>query len=130
MVARPRWQKDRLQPRILVVEDDADTANVVSAAVAEGSSQVDIARSGEEALQRWTKERHDLLILDLKLPGEMDGIDVFQMIRKISGARPRAMIISGANEASDSARALRLPIVLKPFALEDLRATMRRALEM
>ena len=120
--------RDVPRPRILIVEDDPDTAHAVGSALAEDGASFDVTGSGEEALRMWTASRHDLLILDLGLAGQMDGIDVFQAVRKVHGRPPRAVILSGSDAATASARALDVPVVLKPFRVDRLRREVRRAL--
>jgi DNA-binding response OmpR family regulator len=116
------------RPRILVVEDDARLAETVSELLAD-EWDVEVAHSADQALTRWEQRGSDLLVLDLQLSGEMDGIDIYQEIRRRSGLRPRAIVLSGVTEAEATARALGLSFVKKPFQLDDLIGTVRRALQ-
>ena len=116
------------QIRVLVVEDDPLTANLIRAALTSASCRIELTHDGETAVALWRATRHHLLILDLRLLGEMDGIDVYQEVRRIAGAPPRAIVISAATEAPALARALGLPIIVKPFAVKDLRAVVATAL--
>lgn len=123
-------RQDPKAPRqhILVVEDDARLAETVSEILAD-EWDVEVAHSADQALHRWEQRRSDLLVLDLQLTGEMDGIDIYQEIRRRSGLRPRAIVLSGVNEAETTARALGLSFIKKPFQLDDLIGTVRRALQ-
>jgi len=67
-------------------------------------------------------------VIDLRLPGGTDGIDVYQQARRELGRRPQAIFVSAADEAPSAARALNVPLIAKPFAINDLLSTFRRLL--
>ena len=112
--------------RILLVEDDALVAKFVRVALT--SYEVDVTHSGETAVELCRAKGYDLLILDLMLSGLMDGIDVFQEVRRLKGTPPRAILVSAATEAPALARGLGLPIIIKPFNAAELREAVARAL--
>lgn len=67
--------------RILIIEDELETANTVKEALALDDISADIALNGEEGLQKFEKENYDLILLDLKMPG-LSGEEVLSAIRK------------------------------------------------
>ena len=69
---------------ILVVDDDADSREIATKALAVTGATVTQAASGLEALEHWRRQRFDVLICDLAMPG-MDGYEVLGNIR---GASP------------------------------------------
>ena len=71
--------------RILVVDDDADSREIASKALAGTGASVTEAGSGVEALQEWERQRFDVLICDLAMPG-MDGYEVLRTIRRAVSA--------------------------------------------
>ena len=118
--------------RIMVVEDEADVANLVKHAVERGGdATVEIVGSGIAALQAVAKSPPDLLILDLNLPG-LDGTEVCRMLR----ARPASsqlpiIILTARTDEPDRVLGLDLgadDYVTKPFSPRELAARVRAVL--
>lgn len=118
-----------LSKRVLVVEDDRDIASIVATAARDEGWLVSVAASGAQALVDWRERGADLLVLDLQLPGGKSGADVFETVRSELGVAPAAIVLSAATEAVAISKALGLPLVAKPFELDQLISVMRRALE-
>lgn len=122
------------RPRILIVEDDADIAELLSIACAKEGWDSLIADSGERALQLALDEDLAACVLDLMLPG-MDGLAVLRALRKTSeGSRLPVIIASARGEDSDVVTGLELgadDYIAKPFSPKvlaaRLRAVMRRS---
>src|SRR5262245_6998840 len=68
--------------RVLVVEDDADTRELISLALSQAGFEVDQAEDGFAALAKVSHYRPDAVVTDLRMPG-MHGIDLTQRIRRI-----------------------------------------------
>ena len=65
-----------MESRILVVDDEKEIRGFLSKALSRmGGFQVDLAESGEEAIQKMEKEPFDLVLTDLKMP-KMDGLQL------------------------------------------------------
>ena len=67
--------------RILIIEDEFETANAVKEALALDDISADIALDGKKGLEMFEAENYDLVLLDLKMPG-LAGEDVLSEIRK------------------------------------------------
>src|SRR5207253_11067212 len=67
--------------RVLVVEDDANLAEVVARYLAREGHDVEIVTDGCTGLERALTTLPDLVVLDLMLPG-LDGIDLFRRLRR------------------------------------------------
>jgi DNA-binding response OmpR family regulator len=67
---RPRREEDDMerQPKILVVDDDADFVNLLKTVLATKQYEVITAYSGEEGMQKASEEKPDLIILDVIMP--------------------------------------------------------------
>jgi DNA-binding response OmpR family regulator len=116
---------------ILVVDDEARIAKLVRDYLERAGFGVLTARDGGMALTLARRERPDLIILDLMLPG-VDGLDVCRRLRQESGV-PIIMLTARVEEA-DRVVGLELgadDYVTKPFSPRELvarvRATLRRA---
>ena len=75
-----------MNERILIVEDERIVALEISARLKElGYSIIGIVSSGEKAIEKIHNEKPDLVLLDIMLEGEMDGIDTGKIIRDTFG---------------------------------------------
>jgi CheY-like chemotaxis protein len=78
--------------KILIVDDDAVVANIYQNKLQSERFKVEVASSGEEALQSLAKEPVDLVILDFSLP-EMNGPEILKTIRSQFGAKALPIIV-------------------------------------
>ncbi len=114
--------------RILAVDDEAAILRTLSANLTARGYDVDLAATGEAALELAARHQPDAVILDLGLPG-MTGLDV---IRGLRGWSTTPIIILSAREAqADKVAALDAgadDYVTKPFGMDELLARLRAAL--
>jgi two-component system alkaline phosphatase synthesis response regulator PhoP len=117
--------------KILVVEDDEDILELIDYNLTREGYKVLKAVSGEEALITEKREKPDLVILDLMLPG-MDGLEVCRHIRSGSrGGNVPIIIVTAKGEESDVVTGLELgadDYVVKPFSPRVLVARIRNVL--
>lgn len=116
--------------RILIVEDESIVASDLKIQL-EGLGYVvtGIAASGEEAVQKALDTHPDLVVLDIRLKGEVDGIDAAARIRKEIDV-PHVFITAYADEVTlDRAKATQPSgCIIKPFNERTLRANIEMAL--
>jgi len=109
--------------RILIVEDDADIANLVKLYLEKAGHVVDVIDSGDAALARLRSEPPDLVILDVMLPG-IDGLSICRAVRGRSETKAIPIIIVSARaEESDRIHGLELgadDYIVKPFSPKEL----------
>ena len=77
--------------RLLVVEDDAKLARVLARGLRQEGYHVDLARTGDDALEQATGSDYDALVLDVMLPG-LDGFTVCRSLRKRDRRMPVLML--------------------------------------
>ncbi|MCB1723897.1 MAG: response regulator transcription factor [Gammaproteobacteria bacterium] len=111
---------------VLVVEDEHDTAQLLSRHLASFCDEVAVADNGHEGLRLAAERRWGLIILDIGLPG-LNGLEVCRRIRAGECHTP-VLMLSARN--SDFDRVLGLDIgaddyVAKPFCLQELLARVR-----
>jgi two-component system KDP operon response regulator KdpE len=114
--------------RVLAVDDEAPILRALDVNLRARGYEVDLAKTGEVALELAAKHAPDVVILDLGLPG-ISGIDV---IRGLRGWTQVPIIILSAREAqADKVAALDAgadDYVTKPFGMDELLARLRAAL--
>lgn len=66
--------------KILIVEDEPDIMEVVRIALARNPYQIELASTGEEALEKTAKNTPDLVLLDIMLPG-ISGLEVCRQLK-------------------------------------------------
>jgi two-component system response regulator VicR len=113
---------------ILVVDDEPAILDVLTYNLEKAHYRVVVARDGGEALNQARRERPDLIILDLMLPG-MDGLEVCREIRR-EGDLPIIML-TARDEEIDRVVGLELgadDYVVKPFSMRELMARVKTVL--
>ncbi len=113
--------------KILVVEDDKDTAAYLSRGLAEEGHSVDHVADGREGLFRATDQAFDLIILDRMLPG-MDGIALLRAIRAAGLSTP-VLVLSALASVGDRIEGLDAgsdDYLTKPFSFAELLARGQR----
>ena len=109
--------------RILVVEDEPETAGQIVESLATSGYQVDLAVNGNDALSRGRSTAYAVMAIDRLLP-DVDGILVIRQLRA-DGIFTPALIISALGEIDDRVRGLRAggdDYLVKPFAFAELLA--------
>ena len=113
---------------VLVVEDEPGIADFIRRGLSYKGYSVQVAHSGEEALELAQERLPDLVILDLMLPG-MDGVEVCRRLRA-ADAVPIVML-TARDAVTDKVAGLEAgadDYITKPFAFEELLARVRAAL--
>jgi len=117
--------------RVLVVEDDARIRKTLEVNLRARGYDVDVAETGEDALQLAARHHPDAVILDLGLP-TLDGMDVVRGLRGWTSVPIVVLSARGSEPAKVEALDLGADdYVTKPFGMDELlarlRAAMRRA---
>ena len=111
--------------RILVVEDDLETAGQLMEQLTTSGYEVDLANSGNEALNHGATHDYAVITIDRMLP-DIDGIAVMRQLRDVGVAAP-FLIISALGEVDDKVRGLRAggdDYLVKPFSYLELLARL------
>jgi two-component system OmpR family response regulator len=109
--------------RILIIEDDPETAEQLVDSLATSGYQVDLAVDGDEGLSRGLSGEYAVMTIDRMLPGT-DGVTVIRRLRE-GGIVTPTLIISALGEVDDRVRGLRAggdDYLVKPIAFAELLA--------
>ena len=118
-------------PNILVVDDEGDFLETLMNRLKKRNIGTIGCASGEEAVRLAKQHQFDVVILDIKMPGGMDGIETLREIKRI---RPEAAVILLTGHASletsvEGMKQGAYDYLLKPIRLEDLLEKLVQALE-
>ena len=109
--------------RILVIEDDRETAEQIVEFLAASGYDVDLAADGDDGLNRARSAEYAVMTIDRMLPG-VDGIAVIRRLREEGIVTP-ALIVSALGEIDERVRGLSAggdDYLVKPFAFAELLA--------
>jgi CheY-like chemotaxis protein len=127
------FKKQKL-PAILVVDDNADNADIIRSYLETRGFPITVASSGEEALAVFETVKPALVLLDVMMPGR-DGWEVCRVMKQHPelGKTVRIIMVTALGELDDKREALQTgadDYVTKPFDLPTLAATVQRNLAM
>lgn len=118
--------------RVLIIEDDRETAQFLQKSLKESGHAADLAADGETGLSMAQTGTYDILIVDRMLP-RLDGLSVVKELRK-GGARTPVLILSALGDVDDRVKGLRAggdDYLTKPYAYSEflarIEALARRA---
>lgn len=109
-----------MEARILVVEDEADLRQAMSEALSDAGFEVTATRTGDEAAILFAdRDRFDLLLTDVHMPGVFNGLDLAELAREVHPGLPLIFVSAVADERVETnwqmqvlgipAQAVRLP---------------------
>jgi two-component system KDP operon response regulator KdpE len=118
-----------LSGRVLVVDDEVEMQRALRTGLGYHDFDVRAVGNGEDAIREATAWRPDVILLDLGLPGALDGFAVLQALRPAT--RSAVIVVSVMPGERDKVRALDLgadDYLVKPFGTEELVARIRAVL--
>ena len=118
------------QEKILVIDDEKATLEMFRLFLDVYGFEILTAESGEEGLEVFERERPDIVLTDIKMPG-MDGIEVLQEIKRRSPAT-EVIVITGHGDMDLAIQALNLDaadFINKPIQRQSLEQGLARAKE-
>lgn len=111
--------------RILVIEDDLETAQYIKKGLEEAGHVIDHAGEGKEGLLLATTEDYDVLVIDRMLP-QVDGLTIVKTMRA-SDINSPVLLLSALGEVDDRVQGLKSggdDYLVKPFAFSELLARL------
>lgn len=121
-------------PRILIVDDEPGIRQSLQGVLADEGFEAETAESGEECLDRLSRDLFDLVLLDVWLdPSGIDGLETLDRIQKIPDPdRPVVVMISGHGNIETAVRATKLgayDFIEKPPSIDRVLLLAKRAIE-
>ncbi len=116
--------------RILVIDDNSAVVDILATHLRGEGYGVSGAPTGDEGLKDFILARPDLVLLDIALPGEMNGIELLKRIRSIDPAS-KVIMVTGNTDPASAREALELgatAYIDKPFDFAYLKRVVALAL--
>lgn len=121
-----RWQELEITVRILIVEDEPKTGEYLRQGLSEAGFVVDLATNGPDGIHLANHGAHDLVILDVMLPG-LNGWQVLSTLRQ-QGLEMPVLFLTARDQVEDRVKGLELgadDYLIKPFSFAELLARVR-----
>lgn len=110
--------------KILIVDDEEKVRKLVEVTLSVGDVEIFHAATGEEALKRVQEVRPDVILLDVMMPGPLDGYDVCRLIKQDPATKGIYIImLTARGQQADKERGLALgadDYFVKPFSPMEL----------
>jgi DNA-binding response OmpR family regulator len=126
--------RERPMEKLLIIDDDKDLGELLSEYLGTEGFEIDIAYSGDVGIERALIESYALVILDVMLPGGLNGFQVLQHIR--AGSETPILMLTAKGEDIDRIIGLEMgadDYLAKPFnpreLLARIRAILRRSVQ-
>ena len=121
---------EQTSARLLIVDDDPVALDLLREVLSKEGYEVVSALSAEEAISQGIENIFDVIITDVRM-GEKDGMDVLRSFKKTSPETAVIMITAfgSIDTAIEAIREGAFDYISKPFKLEEIKITVRRALE-
>jgi CheY-like chemotaxis protein len=114
--------------RLLLVDDEADLLRVSCVALQALGYEVTAESSPARALERLKAERYDMLLVDVIMPGDLNGVALADAARELHPELP-VLLVSGYADSLISGIQGRYRLLDKPFGQEQLARTVREMLD-
>ena len=119
----------REKAKILVVEDNPATRELLREFLSQEGYTVRVARDGKEALLRVRKDNFDLVLTDVKMP-RMDGVQLLKELQKII-PHTKVVIVTATADSEIAVKVMKLgayDYITKPFCLDSILQKVEKAL--
>jgi DNA-binding NtrC family response regulator len=117
--------------RVLVVDDEVDFLETLVNRLKKRKFEAEGVTSGEAALELLKGKPFDVVVLDMKMPGGLDGIETFRELRKIQ-PHAEVILLTGHASVETGIEGMKLgafDYLLKPVKFEELLAKLAAAIE-
>ena len=117
------------RPTLLVADDETDLLGIFEEFMKE-DFDLELARTGTEAIERIRARHHDVIVTDINMPGA-DGLTVLRVAKEVDPETEVVMLTGNASTltAIEALREGAYDYVLKPFDLYEMDQTIQKALE-
>jgi len=116
---------------LLVVDDDPTICKILTKILAEDGHSVDFAYNGKHAIELISKNEYDIIVSDVKMPGDLDGMELLNEIKNIQPDTD-VIVITGYGSINDAVEFMKsgaLDYIVKPINHDHLLIVIQKALE-
>ncbi len=117
--------------KVLIVDDDENIRNTMKAILEDEGYTVDLASSGNEAVQKTQKVAYNIALLDIRLP-DMEGVELLKLMKDTT-PRTRKIMVTGYPSMQNAITALNKnadAYLIKPVNIEKLLNTVKEQLQL
>ena len=117
--------------KLLIIDDETNIRNGLSQGLSSLVASISEASDGDEGIDLFRKERHEIVITDMRLPGSINGLDIVRTVRDES-PQSQVIVITAYATIETAVEAMRLgavDFVTKPVDLEIIRHQVKKAVD-
>lgn len=121
---------NEVPPHILIMEDEEVVAKGLEMVLTEEGYNVDLAFTGEQALETFSSDKYDLLVADLRLP-DIDGMEVVKRVKE-QHPETEVVVITGYSSVTSAVDAMKIGVfdyLTKPFVETEIKEAVYGALQ-
>ena len=129
-MSSPSVKKHNNVPHLLVVDDETSLCEYLEIMLSEDGYSVDTAANGEDALEKLKQYAYDLVLSDMRMPG-VSGMDLLNQV-KLLNTETLVILMTAYSTTPQAVEAMKqgaYDYVVKPFDNEEMRLTIKKALE-
>jgi len=119
-----------MEKKILVVDDDSLLRDFLGETLNRSGYRVDLASTGEEALEKIKREDYDVILSDVRMPN-MDGMELLKTTRDFL-PDAKVVMMTAYGTVQNAVEAMKLGAfhyVMKPFSIDEIELVLKRALD-
>lgn len=109
-----------MSKKLLVIEDDEDSRQLMEQILSMSGHEVMSAASLEEAKEAIQQTVPDIILTDLQVPGVRNDGEIIQVLREMVGESSQIILLSGSVKLREIARTFKVRFLPKPFDLDQL----------
>ncbi|WAK03235.1 response regulator transcription factor [Methylobacter sp. YRD-M1] len=111
--------EEKQLPTLLIVDDIAEMRKLLRLTFSDGNYQIFEATNGKEALKIILKEKPDIILLDIMMPGDIDGLAVCDFVKSSTLKNCRVILLTAKGQKEDFQKGLEAGAdiyMTKPFS--------------
>ena len=119
-------RQPRTQQHVLVLDNEVEITQAMQTLISRLGHRVNVYHSGDAALLGLTQHPFDIALIDYRLPGQMNGVDIIQRLRRMD-RRIECYLVTGDSDIQQDLTGI--PVIYKPLTQDKLQPVFERRVD-